>query len=293
MTADRLHKPPWLKKKLPRSEALAGVTRLLRDHGLHTVCEGAACPNRGECFERGTATFLILGDHCTRNCRFCAVPPGHPGPPDPAEPGQVAHAAALLGLRHVVITSVTRDDLADGGASHFVECIAAVRRAVPGASLEVLVPDFGGKGSAVDAVLDACPEVFNHNVETIPDFYPRVRPQAIYTRSLEVLRRAAARRESIVKSGFMVGLGENASQVRRLLEDLRGAGVRVVTIGQYLQPSKDHLEVVEYVPPETFADYKRQGETLGLIVEAGPFVRSSYLAEAGFARARHTSAPGH
>ncbi|NLT36205.1 MAG: lipoyl synthase [Gaiellales bacterium] len=292
MTPDPLRKPPWLKKKLPRAEALADMTRLLRGHGLHTVCERAACPNRGECFERGTATFLILGDHCTRNCRFCAVPPGHPGPPDPEEPHRVAHAAVSLGLRHVVITSVTRDDLSDGGASHFVACMQAVRRALPEASLEVLVPDFQGEAAAVDVVLAARPEVFNHNVETIPEFYALARPQAIYARSLQVLRRAAGRRASVVKSGFMVGLGEDASQVHRLLEDLRGAGVQVVTIGQYLRPSKDHLEVVEYVPPEVFAGYRQWGEALGLVVEAGPFVRSSYLAEAGFARARGLSAPG-
>lgn len=293
MTDDTLRKPPWLKKRLPRSEALSNVTRLLRGHGLHTVCEGAACPNRGECFERGTATFLILGDHCTRDCRFCAVPPGRSGPPDPAEPDQVARAAVLLGLRHVVITSVTRDDLADGGASHFVKCIHAVRRELPGASIEVLVPDFQGEAAAVNAVLDAGPEVFNHNVETISEFYARVRPQAVYPRSLQVLRQAAGRRGIVVKSGFMVGLGETGAQVEGLLQDLQEAGVRMVTIGQYLRPSKEHLEVVEYVAPETFAVYARQGEALGLVVEAGPFVRSSYLAEASFARARGLSTAGH
>lgn len=265
---------------------MAPVTQLLRQHGLHTVCEGAACPNRGECFARGTATFLILGDHCTRNCRFCAVPPGDPGPPDPQEPAHVARAAALLGLRHVVVTSVTRDDLADGGAQQFAATIRALREVLPGASVEVLVPDFRGQAAAVDLVLEARPEVFNHNVETVPEKYPLARPQAVFARSLEVLARAARRRQAVVKTGFMVGLGETPKQVRSLLRAVAAAGVQVVTIGQYLRPSKQHLEVVEYVRPETFALYAAWGEALGLVVEAGPFVRSSYLAEAGFERAR-------
>jgi len=285
-------KPDWLKKRLPEAAAVQRMEHLLRQRHLHTVCESACCPNLGECFGAGVATFLIMGDTCTRDCRFCGVTSGLPGPLDREEPEQVADAVVQLQLKHVVVTSVTRDDLPDGGAAHYVATIQAIRAHAPGVTVEVLVPDFGGDTASLDLVLAQVPEVFNHNVETIPEFYALARPQAIYARSLQVLRRAAGRRASVVKSGFMVGLGEDASQVHRLLEDLRGAGVQVVTIGQYLRPSKDHLEVVEYVPPEVFAGYRQWGEALGLVVEAGPFVRSSYLAEAGFARARGLSAPG-
>ncbi|GAB4251119.1 MAG: lipoyl synthase [Thermoleophilia bacterium] len=279
-----LKKPPWLKKRLPRAKAMRDMDHLLRSRNLHTVCEGARCPNRGECFEQGTATFLILGGTCTRNCRFCSVPGGAVGPPDPDEPRQVADAAALLGLRFVVITSVTRDDLPDGGAGHFVATIREVRRRLPGAGVEVLVPDFKGSPEAVDAVLDEVPEVFNHNVETVPRLYPAVRPQAVYRRSLEVLRRAAADGRSIVKTGLMVGLGETGDEVRAVMDDITQIGVRVATIGQYLRPGPELLPVVEYVEPAVFEEYREYGESLGLRVEAAPFVRSSYHAEEGFVR---------
>jgi lipoic acid synthetase len=259
---------------------------LLRGHGLHTVCEDARCPNKGECFERGTATFLILGDVCTRDCRFCAVAGGRPGPLDPAEPEEVAAAAAALGLRHVVVTSVTRDDLPDGGAGHFAATIRALRRRLPeGATVEVLVPDFLGSHDALDAVLAERPDVFNHNVETVPRLYPRVRPQADYGRSLDVLG-YAARVGGVVKSGAMVGLGESGEEVRQVMKDLQAVGVRMLTLGQYLRPSPRHLPVVEYVPPAVFAEYRAAGERAGLVVEAAPFVRSSYRAEESLCRLR-------
>jgi lipoic acid synthetase len=272
-------KPDWLKKPLPRARAVHEVESLLRDRHLRTVCESAGCPNKGECFERGTATFLILGGVCTRDCRFCSVDGGLPGPLDADEPANVADAAALMGLRHVVITSVTRDDLPDGGAAHFAATVRAVRERVPGATVEVLVPDFGGSEASLDVVIGATPEVFNHNVETVARLYETVRPQADLARSLRVLRYAADGGEGLVKTGFMVGLGETREEVRALLEAVRGAGVAVVTVGQYLRPTKQHLPVVEYVPPAVFAEYARIGESLGLYVEAAPFVRSSYRAE--------------
>jgi lipoyl synthase len=273
-------KPEWLKKPLPRAGAMHGMENLLRERHLHTVCESARCPNKGECFERGTATFLILGGVCTRDCRFCSVEGGRPGAPEAAEPANVADAAAEMGLRHVVITSVTRDDLPDGGAAHFAATIRAVRGRLPDATIEVLVPDFLGSESALETVLAEAPEVFNHNVETVPRLYPTVRPQAAYARSLAVLRYAARARSGWeVKTGLMVGLGETAAEVRRVLGDVRDAGVTVVTIGQYLRPSKEHLPVVEYVPPAVFEEYAGSGEALGLLVEAAPFVRSSYRAE--------------
>ncbi len=225
---------------------------LLRARNLHTVCESALCPNLGTCFARGTATFLIMGDVCTRGCRFCGVATGQPLGLDTAEPEQVADAVAFLGLEHVVITSVTRDDLPDGGAAHYVATIRAVRGRVPQVTVEVLVPDFGGSQESVDAVLAEVPEVFNHNLETVPRLYQTVRPQAEYQRSLRVLRRAAERGESAVKTGLMVGVGETEPEVTRVLEDAAGAGVSIVTIGQYLRPGRGSLPVVEYVRPEVF-----------------------------------------
>jgi lipoyl synthase len=257
---------------------------LLRERHLHTVCEGAACPNRGECFEEGTATFLLMGPNCTRGCRFCNVTSAAPAALDEAEPEMVADAAVRLGLRHVVITSVTRDDLTDGGAAHFAATVAAVRRRLPSAAIEVLVPDFRGDLESVAVVLRSGPEVFNHNLETVPRLYAEVRPQADYRRSLEVLARAAGRGGPLVKTGLMVGLGETREEVEGVLREVREVGVRMVTIGQYLRPSRDHLPVVEYVTPETFAGYRACGEALGLLTEAAPFVRSSYRAEEGFRR---------
>jgi len=279
-------KPAWLKKPLPRARAMRDMESLLRDRRLHTVCESAKCPNKGECFEQGTATFLIMGGTCTRNCRFCSVEPGLPAPLDSEEPAHVADAAARMGLQHVVVTSVTRDDLADGGAGHFVATIEAIRRRLPQATVEVLVPDFGGDLSAVDQVLAAAPEVFNHNLETVPRLYPRVRPQAVYQRSLDVLGHAATQGRSIVKTGAMVGLGETVDEVRGLLRDAQATAVDVVTIGQYLRPTREHLPVVEYVRPEVFEAYAVYGGELGLRVEAAPFVRSSYKAEEGLRQLR-------
>ena len=271
-------KPEWLKQRLPKAKDMAKMTALLRERGLHTVCESASCPNVGTCFSHGTATFLIMGDICTRQCRFCGITSGRPGPLDEAEPRHVAEAAAHLGLQHVVVTSVTRDDLADGGAAHYVATIEAVRAGCPGVTVEVLVPDFQGDGASLDAVLDAVPEVFNHNLETVPRLYEAARPQAGYRRSLEVLGRAAARGQSAVKTGLMVGLGESGDEMTQVMRDIAELGVTMLTIGQYLQPAHGSLPVAEFVKPAVFAEYAEFGETLGLLVHAAPFVRSSYRA---------------
>lgn len=278
-------KPDWLKKPIPEAATLQRMDRLLRARHLHTVCESALCPNLGECFARGTATFLIMGDVCTRNCRFCGVTSGRPGTLDVEEPQQVADAVAKLGLRHVVITSVTRDDLPDGGAAHYAATIRAVREACSGVTVEVLVPDFGGVEDYLDVVLAAAPEVFNHNVETVPRLYGTVRPEAGFERSLEVLRRAVQKGRGLVKTGWMVGLGETGDEVKALLDEMANLDLDLITIGQYLRPSRDHLPVVEYVRPEVFADYQAYGEGLGLQVHAAPFVRSSFQAGETYARA--------
>jgi lipoic acid synthetase len=273
--------PSWIRRRFPPQEEWERVERLLRSLSLHTVCESARCPNLGECFRRGTATFLILGDTCTRSCRFCAVKKGVPLPPDPEEPRRVAEAARTLNLRHVVVTSVTRDDLPDGGAEHFAKTIQAIRECLPQATVEVLVPDFQGSAEALEVVLAACPDVLNHNVETVPRLYPLVRPQADYARSLELLRRTKVRYPGIlVKSGLMVGLGETQKEVEAVLWDLKEVGCDVVTIGQYLRPTAWHLPVAAYVPPEVFAYYREYALRLGFRgVASGPFVRSSYRAE--------------
>lgn len=272
--------PRWAKSSSPVERGASGTQQVLTRERLHTVCRSAACPNRGECYARGTATFLILGDRCTRNCRFCAVEGGAPVPPDPDEPERLASAAQQLGLKFVVITSVTRDDLPDGGASHFARCIQAIRACGSDVRVEVLTPDFGGDAHSLDTVLAAAPDVFNHNVETVPRLYDRVRPEASYRRSLQVLERAArSGGRSAVKSGLMVGLGETPAEVVAVLRDLRDAGCQMVTIGQYLRPSPGHLEVSEYVSPARFDDYRIEGEKLGLgAVISGPLVRSSYHA---------------
>jgi lipoic acid synthetase len=278
-------KPEWLKKPLPHCGSLRRMEGLLRRQGLHTVCESALCPNLGECFARGTATFLIMGEVCTRSCAFCGVDAGRPAELDAAEPEHVAAAVAELGLRHVVVTSVTRDDLSDGGAGHYAETIRAVRAAAPEATVEVLTPDFLGRMECLDVVLAERPEVFNHNVETVPRLYETVRPQAEYARSLAVLRYAAKAGSGVVKTGWMVGLGEKPEEVRALLEDVAGVGLDVVTIGQYLRPSSRHVQVAEYVRPEVFDRYRVWGEALGLQVHSGPFVRSSFQAGESFAKA--------
>jgi lipoic acid synthetase len=280
---ERKRLPEWLRKPQRHAEADHQMKRLLRSYGLHTVCEEARCPNRDECFSRSTATFMILGDVCTRSCGFCAVKTGRGVPIEllDTEPERVAEAAARLQLRYVVITSVNRDELKDGGASHFAKTIRAIRNKLPGAKIEVLTPDFKGDLQALRIVLDARPDTFNHNVETVARLYPKVRPQAKYERSLELLRQARLYAPDVLtKSGFMVGLGESQSEVFKLLEDLREHLVEIVTIGQYLQPSRAHLPVAEYVDPETFERYREYGERLGFrAVFSGPLVRSSYMAE--------------
>ncbi len=277
--------PEWLQKRAAHHDSLHAVKSGLRSRGLHTVCESARCPNIHECFHRGTATFLILGNLCTRGCGFCAVPKaglrGGGFALDPDEPARVARMAAELSLRYVVITSVTRDDLPDGGAAHFARTVREVRAALPEARIEVLTPDFLGDPSALREVLDAAPEVFNHNIETVPRLYPRVRPQAHYARSLDVLRFARAHGPgTLVKSGLMAGFGETSAEVEAVLADLRGAGVEVVTIGQYLRPTRHNLPVVEYVAPAQFDAWHAAGERLGFkMVFSGPLVRSSYMAD--------------
>ena len=275
--------PPWLRKRIPAQGEAERVRHLLGRLKLHTVCQSAHCPNLCECFAAGTATFMILGDTCTRHCRFCAVGSGPTGPPDPDEPAHVAEGTAELGLRHVVVTSVTRDDLPDGGSGQFAAVIAALREATD-AVIEVLTPDFQGCCDALYRVIDARPDVFNHNVETVPRLYPRVRPEADYARSLEVLRRAHDRDGSIVtKSGLMVGLGEQPDEVRAVLADLRRAGCAALTIGQYLRPSPAHVAVERFVTPDEFDTYRDEAEAMGFAaVASGPFVRSSYHAEALF-----------
>ena len=276
--------PHWLRKALPRSGRGTVVESTLRDLALHTICEEARCPNRGECYERGTATFLILGDTCTRGCRFCAVKKGIPGPPDPAEPDRVAEAVERLRLRHVVITTVTRDDLPDGGAEHFAEVVRAVRRRA-GPCVEVLASDFGGSLAALGVLLDSRPDIFNHNLETVPRLYRRVRPGSDYRRSLEVLRAAGLRRpRGLTKSGLMLGLGEERDEVLAVLRDLRAEGVDFLTLGQYLAPGP-LLPAERFVTPEEFLEYERAARALGFRdVFAGPYVRSSYMAERALAK---------
>ncbi len=272
--------PGWLKRPLPRGNFNAFTTRVLRELRLETVCENARCPNRPECYARLTATFMILGNVCTRPCAFCSVPRGKPAAPEPDEPERVAEAAARLGLKHVVITSVTRDDLPDGGAAHFAAVIEAVRQRT-GASVEVLIPDFRGQQAALQTVLEARPEVLNHNVETVPRLYDRVRRNADYRRSLEILRVTKEQAPEIVtKSGLMVGLGETVDELLEVFADLRAAGCDILTIGQYLQPAPERMPVVRYVTPEEFRELDRLARRFRFrAVACGPFVRSSYQAD--------------
>jgi len=278
-------KPPWLKKRLPPFEDLEKVKSILDSAELHTVCEEARCPNLGECFSKGTATLLILGKICTRNCGFCAVEHGVSAPPDEQEPGKVAQAVKKMGLHYVVITSVTRDDLPDGGASHFAKVIQAIRAVDRGIKIEVLIPDFKGDLPSLNAVLKEGPDVLNHNIETISRLYQEVRPQADYRRSLRLLKRAKERDPgTVTKSGFMLGLGETEREVFSLLQDLREAGCDFLTIGQYLQPRPDRLPVARYIPPEEFEAFRKIGEEMGFeSVASGPFVRSSFHAAQMFA----------
>ncbi|NBW05331.1 MAG: lipoyl synthase [Alphaproteobacteria bacterium] len=279
------HRPPWLRVKAPVSAAYGETRALMRDLNLVTVCEEAACPNIGECWAQKHATMMILGSVCTRACAFCNVATGRPDLLDPHEPEHVGTAVARLGLRHVVITSVDRDDLADGGAQHFADTIAAVRQLSPGTTIEVLTPDFLRKDGAVEIVVAARPDVFNHNMETVPRLYPSIRPGARYANSLSVLQQVKALDPSIfTKSGIMVGLGENDDEVGMLMDDLRAADVDFMTIGQYLQPTPKHAPVDRFVTPETFADFARMGADKGfLLMSSTPLTRSSYHADADFA----------
>ena len=272
--------PPWAKKRLGPASRLHEVKSILRSRGLHTVCESARCPNIGECFSKPTATFMILGDVCTRTCGFCSIDKrAAPLLVDPHEPLNIAITAKEMGLRHVVITSVSRDDLPDGGAGQFALTIKAIKDNISGILVEVLTPDFNGDDQALSIVLEARPDIFNHNLETVPSLYQKVRPQADYRRSLEVIRRAK-RPGRLTKSGIMVGLGESAGEVKALLEDLLAIGCDAVTIGQYLRPTRENLEVVEYVEPDVFKEYEEFGRAIGFRhVYSGPFVRSSYNAE--------------
>ncbi len=283
--AHRRRLPPWLKRPVPVAEALLETRRLVNGLKLNTVCVEARCPNLTECWSRHTATFMILGDKCTRRCRFCAVTTARPDPPDDGEPERLAEAAAHLGLRHVVITSVARDDLRDEGAGHFARCISAIRRRLPGVTVEVLVPDFHARRECVQVVADMAPEVFNHNVETVPSLHKRVRPQAKYPRSLETLRLAKELRpEGRTKSGVMVGLGETRAELVQVCHDLRSVGCDLLTIGQYLKPSapqdNGHLPVERFYTPAEFDELGAIAKDLGFAaVASGPFVRSSYFAE--------------
>jgi len=272
--------PPWIKKRLPANPRADITRRILERHDLNTVCRSAHCPNMGECFAAGTATFMIMGNVCTRSCRFCAVGGGNPAALEASEPARIAAATKEMGLRHVVVTSVTRDDLEDGGAAHFAAAIAAIRKLNPRAAVEVLVPDFRGREESVRTVIEAGPDVFNHNVETVPSLYEEVRPGADYRVSLGVLR--LAKRISpamLTKSGLMVGLGERREEIETVMGDLRGVGCDILTIGQYLSPSREHLPVVEFVEPAEFDRYREIGLRMGFkAVASGPFVRSSYNA---------------
>lgn len=278
-------KPGWLKVKAVTGDTAQQVQKVLMELGLHTVCEEAACPNRGECFARSTATVILLGKTCTRDCTFCAVSKGHPAQPDPDEPHRTALAVSRLGLRYVVLTSVTRDDLSDGGAGHFAQTVREIKAlCLPAPLVETLIPDFKGDHDALQAVIDSSPDVISHNIETVPRLYGEVRPKASYTQSLTLLRCIHESGASIaVKSGIMVGLGETYDEIIQTMKDLAENGCAVLTIGQYLAPSRLHHPVVEYIHPDTFAQLKQDGENLGIRhVVSGPLVRSSYMADEAY-----------
>ena len=280
--ATRPRLPEWLRIQLPTSQSFSRTRALLDELKLHTVCESAKCPNHWECWQRGTATFMIGGDRCTRACGFCAVSTLKPLALDPDEPARVAEATRRMGLRHVVITAVARDDVADGGAEHFRRTIAAVRELSPGIVIEVLTPDFLDRDASIDMVLAAKPHIFNHNLETVRRLTPAVRHRATYDRSLSVLRKVNQRARSAIyaKSGLMLGLGETREEVLEALRDLRSVGCDLLTLGQYLQPTLKHLPVVEFVPPTVFEDYAEDARRLGFVhVASGPLVRSSYHAD--------------
>ena len=278
-------KPAWIRVKAPVSRTYRDTKNLLREHNLHTVCEEAACPNIGECWSRKHATVMILGDTCTRACAFCNVKTGQPGGiVDPTEPENLAITVSTMGLKHVVVTSVDRDDLADGGASQFARCIQSVREASPGTTIEVLTPDFRGKDDALEAVIEAGPDVFNHNLETVPRLYPTIRPGARYFHSLKILSDAKKLAPAgFTKSGIMVGLGEERSEILQVMDDLRSADVDFLTIGQYLQPTPKHAAVKRFITPDEFEEYKQIGLGKGfLVVASSPLTRSSYHADKDF-----------
>jgi len=287
----RKPKPEWLRRRFSFKSSVTEINDLLLDLNLHTVCQEAHCPNQSECFGNHTATFMLLGDHCSRDCTFCAVTHGVMEPPDPEEPKRVAEAVSRLDLKYVVLTSVTRDDLADGGASHFAATIKTIRSVASDILVEVLVPDFQGSSQSLATVLAAQPAVLNHNLETVPRLYPAVRPQADYQRSLRLLKEVKRLYpEATTKSGLMVGLGERQEEVSSLLRDLRKAYCDLVTIGQYLRPSRDHHPVVDYIHPELFQANQKEAEELGFSgVASGPYVRSSYKAEKLYRRAKGIS----
>ncbi|MDE7068959.1 MAG: lipoyl synthase [Alistipes sp.] len=274
-----LKKPDWLKIRLHRTAAYADVQRIVAEHSLHTICSSGLCPNKAECWSRRTATFMILGEICTRSCRFCATRSGRPLPPDPSEPAKLAESVRLMGLRHVVVTSVTRDDLPDGGAAHWAACVRAIRAENPNVTIELLIPDMDAKPALLDEVIASGPDIIGHNIETTERLTPLVRSRARYTTSLDVLRYLNDK-GAVAKSGLMVGLGESDEEVLQTLHDLRAAGVEIVTLGQYLRPSLEHYPVATYVTPEKFDRYRQQALDMGFsYCASGPMVRSSYLAD--------------
>lgn len=277
----RGRRPDWLRVRMPDSPGYREIKGLMRGHSLHTVCEEAMCPNIGECWGRGTATFLLMGDTCTRSCGFCKIKTGRPATLDEDEPRRVAETVAMMGLKHAVLTSVNRDELPDGGAHIFAEVIRLIHEMTPGCSVEVLIPDFQGNWDALQAVMDARPEILNHNTETVPRLYKRVRPQAKYPRSLELLRQARRMAPTgVTKTGIMVGLGENTDEIMQVMDDLRAVDVDILTVGQYLQPSRFHLPIDRYYTPYEFDQLREEGMARGFRwVESGPLVRSSYHAD--------------
>lgn len=286
--SSKLAKPDWIKVKAPQSEGYKNTQKLARDLKLNTVCEEAACPNIGECWEKKHATFMILGSVCTRACAFCNIKTGLPDLLDPHEPDNLAEAIASLGLRHAVITSVDRDDLEDGGAEHFVQCITKIRERSPDTTIEILTPDFMRKEGSLEKVVAAKPDVFNHNIETVPSLYPRIRPGARYFHSLNLLNKVKDLDPSIfTKSGIMVGLGEEKHEVFQVMDDFRSAKVDFMTIGQYLQPTPRHAPIAKFVTPDEFSLYEKMAKAKGfLMVSASPLTRSSYHADDDFAQMR-------
>lgn len=282
----RHRKPDWLKIKLHNNEGYSQVAQIVREHGLHTICSSGRCPNQAECWSRRTATFMILGDICTRSCKFCATATGKPLPPDTSEPEKLARSIRLMELRHAVVTSVDRDDLPDAGAAHWAAAVRAVRRETPDTTLELLIPDLDARAELLDIILEAGPDIIGHNIETVERLTPQVRSRARYRTSLQTLD-YLARHGALTKSGLMVGLGETSDEVLTTLDDLAGVGCRILTIGQYLRPTLKHFPVAEYVTPEQFARYKQEALQRGFThVESGPMVRSSYMAERAMNRFR-------